>query len=188
MSRAAVLIDLGFFSKVLKFCFGEPRVDFEKLSETLCEGRERFRTYVYDCMPYQSNPPTQQERERYGKVDSFMNHLRKLNRFQIRLGRLQYIPQRTPPFMQKRVDVHLAVDLVRMSWGKQIDTAVLVGGDSDYVPAVMAAKDAGVLTILYYRMCYDKNGKLKAKASDELMAACDECREIDQNLIDKVTI
>jgi hypothetical protein len=29
VGRAAVLIDLGYFAKVLKFCFGEPRINYE---------------------------------------------------------------------------------------------------------------------------------------------------------------
>jgi len=34
-----------------------------------------------------------------------------------------------------------------MSWDHQITKAVLVTGDSDFVPAIQAAKDAGVLTV-----------------------------------------
>ncbi len=44
----------------------------------------------------------------------------------------------------------LAVDLVKMSWDKQIQRAVILTADSDFVYAVQAAKDAGVLTQLYY--------------------------------------
>ena len=44
----------------------------------------------------------------------------------------------------------LGVDLVRMSWDKQIQRAVIVTADSDFVYAVQAAKDAGVITQLWY--------------------------------------
>lgn len=61
MDKSGVFIDNGYFSKVLKSDFGELRIDFLKLSEKLCEGTERLRTYFYWCMPYQGSPPTQEE-------------------------------------------------------------------------------------------------------------------------------
>ena len=187
VGRAAVLIDLGYFGKVLKFCFGEPRINYEKFSDVICEGRERLRTYIYDCMPYQSSPPTSEERDRFGAHDRFMSMLKRLNRFEVRLGKIFKNP-RTGEFYQKRVDVLFSVDLVRMSWDSQIDTAVIVTGDSDLVPAIQAAKDAGVLTILYYRDCKDESGKWVARAHDELRDGCDERRLLDETLIDSVLL
>jgi len=184
-NRAAVLIDLGFFAKVLKHCFGEPRIDFEKFSDILCGEQPRLRTYIYDCMPYQGNPPTEEERRRYANHNRFLDALRKLNRFEVRLGRLSYDPN-SGKYTQKRVDVLISVDLVRMSWGGQISTAVLVTGDSDLVPAVQAAKDAGVLTVLYHATCHDTYGNVRTRAHDELLGACDEWHEISEDLIESV--
>jgi len=76
-------------------------------------------------------------------------------------------------FKQKMVDVLLSVDLVRLSWSKQIQAAILVAGDSDYVPAVEAARDAGVLVILYY----------KKPVHNELLEVVDEHYEITDGLI-----
>ncbi len=42
------------------------------------------------------------------------------------------------------MDVLLSVDLVRLATKQQIGRAVLVAGDSDYLPAVVVAKDEGV--------------------------------------------
>ena len=129
-------------------------------------------------MPYQSDPPTLQERQRYANTDRFINRLRRLNRFEVRLGKLIYIPS-VSEFVQKRVDVLFSVDLVRMSWDHHIGKAVLVTGDSDFVPAIEAAKDAGVLTVLYYSRAHPT-----VSALDELLYACDERVEITQDLID----
>ena len=67
-----------------------------------------------------------------------------MKNFQIycaRKGRLQKIVAGSKViFKQKMVDVLLSVDLVRLSWSKQIQAAILVAGDSDYVPAVEAAE------------------------------------------------
>lgn len=176
MPRAAVFIDGGYFSKVLKIAFNLPALDYENFSNTICEGCERLRTYYYDCMPYQSNPPTEEERRRYAQKDSFIYRLRRLKRFEVRLGKLIYIPKAND-FVQKRVDVLFSVDLVKMSATRQISKAVLVTGDSDFVPAIQASKDAGVLTVIYYSTVSG------VRALDELLYACDERREITQDLI-----
>ena len=182
MARAAVFIDSGYFAKVLKLVFGEPKINFEAFSDKICGHDERLRTYYYYCMPYQSTPPTDEERERYARADKFVYNLRKLKRFEVRLGKLIFIPG-IKDFIQKRVDVLLSVDLVRMSWDHQIDKAILVTGDSDFVPAIQAAKDAGVVTVLYYSRGHPLVGAL-----DELLYVCDEQYEITKELIDSVRI
>ncbi len=173
---------MGYLSKVFKYCFDEPQVNFERLSDMMCDGKERLRTYVYDCLPYQDDPPTDEQRRRYLRHNRFLATLGKLRRFDIRLGRLAY-DRHAGEFVQKMVDVLMSVDLVRMSWGRQIGTAVLVTGDSDLVPAVLAAKDAGVVTVLYHADCHDENGHARTRAHSRLMEVCDECRVIDDELI-----
>ncbi len=59
-----------------------------------------------------------------------------------------------------------------------MDKAILVTGDSDFVPAIKAAKYAGVVIILYY------SRGLGVYAHDELLEAVDEKYEITQELID----
>ncbi|TXT54845.1 MAG: NYN domain protein [Candidatus Thorarchaeota archaeon] len=183
MNRAAVFIDIGYFGKVLKYCFDEPRIDFEKFSNYLCEDKERLRTYVYDCPPYISQEPTDEEERRHENHERFASSLTKLNRFVVRLGKTAHNAS-TGEFYQKRVDVLLTVDLMRMAWGKQIGTAIMVTGDSDFVPAIESAKDAGVLTKIYYRDCYDSQGRAMTRTLDELLEVCDECIVIDDSLIE----
>lgn len=182
MARAAVFIDGGYFQKVLQNIFGSPKINFEIFSDETCGDYERLRTYYYYCMPHQSNPPTEEERRRYANTDRFVHSLGRLNRFEIRLGKLIYVPS-VGEYIQKRVDVLFSVDLVRMSWDHQIGKAVLVTGDSDFVPAIQAAKDAGVLTVLYY-----SRGHPSVSAMDELLYACDERVEISQTLINRCTM
>ncbi|MEM4735166.1 MAG: NYN domain-containing protein [Candidatus Thorarchaeota archaeon] len=186
MGKAAVLIDNGYFSKVLKYCFGEPRIDYGLLSDRLCSGWERFRTYFYDCMPYRDDPPTDEQSRRFGDHDRFIHTLKRLDRFEVRLGKLARNPS-TGEYEQKRVDVLISVDLVRMSCAKWVDAVILVSGDSDLVPAVEAAKHEGVVTVLYYKNC-DYQGQSKTKAHDELIEVCDERHEIDRELINSVSI
>lgn len=173
-SRAAVFIDNGYFSKVLKKDHDEARVDFGKFSDNICKGCERFRTYFYDCPPYQSAIPTLDERQRTAEADKFHYSLNRLPRFEVRLGRLQKTNS-VPQFVQKGVDVLLSVDLVRLSWSNKIDKAILVTGDSDFVPAVAAAKDAGVIVEMQYSPTQ--------AYSDELFQICDDRFKITKELV-----
>ena len=53
-----------------------------------------------------------------------------------------------PSLQQKGVDIKLALDLFRLADRKAISHALLLTGDSDFVPAIEAAHDAGVLITL----------------------------------------
>ncbi len=147
----AVFIDGGYLAKVLKEEFNEVKIDFLKFSDIICPGK-RLRTYYYNAPPYQSNPPTEEEKSRYQNAMRFFNALNRLERFEVIQGKTvkRYTSDGKEYFTQKGVDVRLAVDLVRLSWVGHIKVAVLVAGDNDFVPAVKAAKDAGVIVKLYY--------------------------------------
>jgi uncharacterized LabA/DUF88 family protein len=176
MARCAVLIDGAYLDKVLQNDFANARVDIGRLADELAGGMERLRTYYYHCMPFQGVPPTPEERLRFAAMDRFIFNLKKLPRFQFRQGKLQRIGAE---FKQKRVDIWMAVDLVRMSSNRQIEKAVLVTGDSDLVPAIEAARDEGVVVVLFY----SPNSR-----HDELLQACDERYEITGDLIEKTKL
>ena len=73
----------------------------------------------------------------------------------------------------------MAVDLVRMSSNRQIEKAIIVTGNSDLVPAIEAARDEGVVVVLFY----SPNSR-----HDELLQACDARYEITRNLIEKTKL
>jgi len=93
MNIAAVLIDGGYLRAINRKYFASSDIDFQLFSDRLCGDCERFRTYYYICMPYQSNPPTEAERKLYSGMDSFLYNLKQLPRFEIRLGRLVKKPR-----------------------------------------------------------------------------------------------
>jgi len=80
---------------------------------------------------------------------------------------------------QKRVDIMLGTDLVELAATKQISTAVLVAGDSDYIPAIEKAKRHGVQIWLYH-------SPAPHAYHDELWESCDERHAIDRQLIETV--
>jgi uncharacterized LabA/DUF88 family protein len=169
----AIFIDGGYLTKVLENEFSRPFLDYQKLSNVLAGTNQRLRTYYYDCMPYQGNPPTVEQSQKHSAKSRFIHSLtRGVQRFQFRQGRLRRTA--SGQFEQKRIDVLLAIDMVRLSSKKQIDTVVLIAGDSDLVPAVEASKEEGAIVRLYYS---------PRSVSDELLNVCDERYLINQSFI-----
>ena len=83
-----------------------------------------------------------------------------------------------PKFTQKNVDILLTLDLTRLSVARQIQRAVIVTSDSDFIPAIQAARDAGTIVELYY--------STKLPYNKELLEACDERVAIQQDFIDRI--
>ena len=74
----------------------------------------------------------------------------------------------------------LGVDLVRMSWDKQIDKAIIVTADSDFNYAIKSAKDAGVIVNLLY---YD--GKGYWNLNNSLIEECDQATKFTNDFLDE---
>ncbi len=113
------------------------------------------------------------------KTQRFVKSLVKLSKFEVRLGRFQKIQNGlSAEYVQKGIDVMLAVDLVKMSWGKQIDKAILLAADSDFIYAIQAAKDAGVSTKLCYSDRHPVNDSMldvfddRVVVTNELFGRC----------------
>lgn len=63
LSRIAIFIDGAYLDYTLRGEFGEARIAYEQLSARLALDIDILRTYYYNCLLYQSNPPTIEERE-----------------------------------------------------------------------------------------------------------------------------
>ena len=188
MERVAVFIDNGYLKKVqdkLKIF-----ADYEKFSNEIIGNPTlamRFRTYVYDCPPYQSNPPTPEQIILKSGFDSFRYNVTRLPRFEFRLGRLQLQRDEfgevltkkdgTPLLRQKWVDMALGIDVAKLATTKQIQKVILVAGDYDFLPAIIAAKQEGALVTLYY--------STESYIHDGLYEACDDRYEITKELLKK---
>jgi uncharacterized LabA/DUF88 family protein len=186
--KAAVFIDGGYFAKVRQN-LGVYKVNFAKFSDLLCGSMERLFSFYYDCPPFQSDIPTEEEKRKKAGFDMFEYSLRCLPRFQVRLGKLSRVDnqcencgQIVTKYRQKRVDNLLTVDLTRAIWKDDINKAILVTGDSDFVPAVDEANRAQIPTHVYYL----KSGN--TSIHDELYLACSDRTEITKELLEKAKI
>ncbi|MEI6310114.1 MAG: NYN domain-containing protein [bacterium] len=181
--KTAVFIDGAYLERVLKDEFGTPRIDFHLLVTALAGSDPILRTYYYNCLPYQSKQSNTEEQTRFRKKEQFLEALRKLPRFEVRLGKLAFRGMSDtgqPIFEQKRVDVLFARDLVLLAAKQKIERAIILTGDSDLVPAIQTAKDEGVQVHLVHGQ--------RSQVGDDLWSEADERTQIDQNLICSVLL
>jgi len=181
MGRVAILIDGAYLDWVLRDEFELAKIDYGLFSQALARDMDVLRTYYYHCLPYQSSRPTKEEAERFGRAQQFFAALSRLPRYEVRLGQLAFrgLDANGEPILhQKRVDILLGVDLVLLSAKQQITDAILVAGDSDFLPAVTVAKDEGVVIHLAHGTQH--------RPHTELWNAADERWALSQDLIDSV--
>lgn len=195
MARLAIFIDGGYLDAIAEDEFST-RVDLGKLSEEIRsivssrtpEEVDLLRTFYYDCLPYQSSSPTNEERLRFGRKRSFFDALQRLSRFSVREGRLAFrghYANGAPIFQQKRIDLLLGLDFALLSGKRQITHVAVVTGDSDLIPAFQVAKEEGVSVWLFHGPRVSKKDGQSTYAI-ELWQEADERFEIDLALMQRV--
>ena len=195
MSRLAIFVDGGYLDALAEEEFGI-RVDMGKLGEEIRriiatksqDSIELLRTFYYHCLPYQSNPPTEEESIRFGNKRKFFSALNYLPRFTVREGRLVFRGKDIngkPIFQQKRVDLLLGLDFALLSGKQQIAHAAVVSGDSDLIPAFRVAKEEGILLWLFHGPRESKKDGYSTFAN-ELWQEADERYEINLNFMQRI--
>jgi uncharacterized LabA/DUF88 family protein len=168
----ALFIDAGYLDKLCQEIFATVNggrkvplpLDFKQLPAYLA-GAKPGRTFYYYCLPYQDDPPLPAQFAAAEAKKRFIGFLDG-RRWITREGRLE---KRKDAYIQKRVDVMLAVDLTRLAWKQEITRAVLLTGDADFVPAVEDARAAGVEVVLRYA---------PGTAHQDLIAACNRAEPL----------
>ncbi len=153
--RAAIFIDGGYLISWAKK--HGITLKYEDLADYLLKPLRKsvpldlMRCYFYYCAPWMSPEPTDSEKRRMVEHDQFMEELSKIDRWSVRLGKLQKRRDGYKEyFEQKRVDVLLSVDMVRHAAAGHIQHAIVVAGDSDFIPALDAVKESGATVTLWY--------------------------------------
>jgi uncharacterized LabA/DUF88 family protein len=134
--KVAIYIDGSNLCHTLKQTAGKSTVDFIKLASKLRGDRSLARIYYFNA-PFNAEENT----TAYKKQQSFFAALDRLQYFQVELGRLE--PRRskcphcnteTNTYVEKGVDVNLAVMMLSQAHKNLYDTAILISGDGDFVP------------------------------------------------------
>ncbi len=174
MEKGAIFIDGGYLNRILKNYFGESDVDYKKISEYICKelGIECLRTYYYTCMLIRIRRKGNEDDEvRYGNMQRFIMNLRRLPRFEVKLGELQMIGGQ---FRQKMVDLLMSLDIIDMSSEKQVGHIILIAGDADFVPSIKRAKVRGMIAHLFSH---------QSSIHNQLLDEVDESHVINERFI-----
>jgi uncharacterized LabA/DUF88 family protein len=119
---------------------GHQRINFEKLIKLLLKERTLISTYYY-AAPLDISIDS----KKYWVQQKFFEHLKKIPNFKIILckQKKRWDTNGLLRFDVKGDDVHLAVDLVSYAYENHYDTAIIVSGDEDFVPAVQRIQKLG---------------------------------------------
>ncbi|MFG2948640.1 NYN domain-containing protein [Streptomyces adustus] len=177
MDRCIVLVDAGYLlGAAASLLAGEPSrsritVDHAALIQGLRERaesdteRQLLRIYWFDGAPDRVPQPEHRR-------------LRVMPRVTVRLGALTRSDGR---WAQKGVDAAMHAELTELARNRACSDIVLVTGDGDLLPGMMAAKEHGVAVHLWAVQAADGD----YNQSEDLVAEADERRVLDRVWITK---
>ncbi len=169
--RVVIFIDGSNFYHGLKTNIGVKDINFLKFARKLARKRKLVRVYYYNA-PLDINC----DKENYWKQQEFFDKLRKLPNFKLVLVRLQKrIVNEKPIYTIKGDDVYLATHLIVLAYNDAYDTAILVSGDADFIPAIKAVQAKGKQVDNYY---FNKGG------SWHLRHECDNSVLMDEKFME----
>lgn len=113
------------------------------------------------------------DEKRYIHMQKFITNLRRLSRFEVKLGELQMIGGQ---FRQKMVDLLMSLDIIDLSSSKQVKHIIVLAGDADFVPAIKRAKVKGVITHLFYH---------PSSVHNQLLDEVDELHIMNKDFLEK---
>ncbi len=151
MKRVMIFIDGSNFYHNLKKHYKKTQIDFALLVEKLTgNDREIVRTYYYNS-PIDRN----MNEEEYRKQQKFFEKIKRIDCFEIKLGRLQNNEDGSKK--EKGTDVNIAVDMITKAYKDQYDVAILISGDADLAQVVQEVKDLAKhveLAVVPGQKCY----------------------------------
>lgn len=136
--RVIIFVDGSNLYHSLKYHFKRTDIDIGNFCQRILGRRKLIRIYYYNALVGQKEEP-----ERFADQQKFLSTIEAIPYFELKMGRLVYNNwPGTPPY-EKGVDIMLATDMLTHAYSDNYDTALLVAGDSDYVYALQAVKNAG---------------------------------------------
>jgi uncharacterized LabA/DUF88 family protein len=147
--------------------FNQINIDFEAVIRKLVNGRLLGRVYYYTALPDQTRDPAQ-----YTKQQKFLNALGRKPYFKVVLGRLESRPNGL--YVEKGVDIALAIDLLDLAFHNTYDTAIIISGDGDFSRAVETVQRMGK---------HVENASTNSCLSYNLQKTCDKITILDINFL-----
>lgn len=140
----------------MRYSYSFPFINIKDLCGHLCTKNRQLVQIRYYYSPFKKhlNEPI------YKLQQSYAYNIRKIKNAVIRAGHYIKKPIVLPremmeklketfaenelyTYVEKGIDVHIAIDLVNLSSQNSFDVAILISGDTDFLPAVKLAKKSG---------------------------------------------
>ncbi len=158
--RVMIFIDGSNFYHSLKD-INAGKINFKRLLAFLTKDKLLVLTFYYNASLNRG-----EDEEKYWEQQRFFDFLRKIPDFKVVLCRMRkHKRDEKVTFDVKGDDVYLAVDLVSGAYENLYDTAIIISGDEDFVPAIQKIQKLGKRVI---------NAYFKSTSSSYLKHLCDE--------------
>lgn len=178
MDRVCIFIDGSNFYHALKEAGLPINVDFGKLAIELTGQRKHIHTYYYNAplVNPRRGDPDFAERERQCRAQQrFLYSLRFVPNLTFRPGRLQRSPDGR--YVEKGVDIMLAVDMLTLAFKDRYDVAILTTSDGDFVHAIETIKFETGKTVELRQVSGSK--------AEALIRAASEYHPIERDVIER---
>jgi len=179
MKRVAVFIDGNNFYFGLRKLYGKKKslkcFDFEKFAQVLAGEDKVVGIFYYNAQLDKDN-----NSEKYQSQKEFFEKLKKIPKFHLVLCKLlkrSITGTNKFYYIIKEDDINMAVDMVENAYDNNFDTAILVSGDGDFIPAVRSVKKKGKTV---------ENIYFKNSSSRSLKNFCDSSLELTKEFLDKL--
>ena len=175
MERVCIFVDGSNLHHGLKKQKKDPTfwIDYHKLFRELLEKRELMQIYYYSA-PLDR---THYGEDSYRGQQKFFANLKRNSKLTLKLGRLEKrITSGVTTFVEKGVDVNIAVDMISLAYDNRYDTAILVSGDGDFASAIAAVQKHNKIVEV---------ASTPARKAYHLQQVCNRFVSIDQSMLDK---
>jgi uncharacterized LabA/DUF88 family protein len=179
--RLCIFIDGSNFYNSLKDLGKPVNISFRKLAQELASvrpNRQLVQVYYYNSplpTPYKTDPDYTRKDQERRKQQAFFNALRLTPNLTTKYGYLRRLP--TGEYVEKRVDVMLATDLVLLGIKNIYDVAIVISCDADYGYAIETVKAETGKHIELATVCGSK--------SYDLRTICDDYISLDDSFLDR---
>ncbi len=167
--RVAIFIDGGNMFHASNFL--QVRINYKKLIDILRKDRWLLRAYFYTGIPTGDLP--KEYKEQWKKQQGFLNELQNIG-IKVKTMPLKKTPE---GYIEKGIDILIATDMISLAFRNAYDTAILVSGDSDFIPVIEEIQELGKRV---------ENASFKRESSYNLRRICDDFILLD-NFKDKFT-
>lgn len=178
MVKNSIFIDGNNFYHGLKSLYKDSKkyidFSFEKLCNYLSNKNDIISIFYYNATldkNYDSN--------KYDSQQKFFKKLKLIPKFNLILCKMlkrKLNNQKRYYYVLKEDDIHLAVDMVEGAYNNLFDTAIIISGDGDFLPAVKSVQKKNKKVVNVY---------FKKSSSRHLKQYCDKSIELTKEILDK---